>query len=67
MLSKTELLNTWRAVRAHMVQGLSYTKATKDVAFLLCLELPYRPETIRYRVRQAEERLGLPRLGRSTT
>ena len=65
MLSQTELLDTWCAVRAHMVQGLSYTKATQDVAFLLCLELPYCPETIRYRVRQAEARLRLPIL-RST-
>ena len=62
MLSEVELLDTWCAVQKEMYRGVSFTAACEEVAEKDEFDLT----AIRYRVRQAEERLGLPRLGRST-
>ena len=62
MLSEVELLNTWCAVREETQRGVSFTAACEEVAE----EDEFDPTAIRYRVRQAEVRLGLPRLERRT-
>lgn len=63
MLSEVELLDTWCAVREETHRGASFTAACEEVAEVN----EFDPTAIRYRVRRAEERLGLPRLGRGTT